>query len=360
MKNIKKAITLVCLCFFLSGCLMSYLVRSGYQQMKLLSGREQIEDVLKNPNLKPGYRHKLEFALQIRDFAQMRLKLKPTNNYKTFVDIKRPYVTYIVTVAKKWQLEPELYWYPLVGHLPYKGFFTKEEAEEEAKKFLSDQFDVMVRGVSAYSTLGWFDDPLLSTMLMGEDHDLANLIIHESTHATLYFKSQAEFNERIATFMGNIGTELYYQEIEGELSDSIKTIKIENIDEKIFSDFISKEISDLTQWYKNLEPGSNETPRESLREKRLKEIQERFAKNIKPQMKTDIYKNFVNLKLNNAILLYYKTYLFDLSDFDLLYKRLNNNFDQFLNFCKNLEKSPDPNGQIKLYLSSPPSQPDTH
>lgn len=361
---VKKIVALVSLCVLTSGCLMSYLVRSGYEQMKLLNDRIPIEEVLKNKNLTSTHRHKLELALQIRDFAEKRLKLKLTNNYKTFVDLKRPYVTYIVTVAKKWQLEPELYWYPLVGQLPYKGFFTKEEADLEAKKFSDKIFDVMVRGVSAYSTLGWFEDPLLSSMLTGKDEDLVNLIIHESTHTTLYFKSQADFNERLATFIGNIGTEIYYKEKEGENSTSIAAIKNADADDKKFSEFISHEITSLSEWYKKIATEiateQGEDLRESLREKRFQEIQERFKKNLEPQLKSNAYKNFANTKLNNAILLYYKTYVFDLKDFDRLYRKLNYNFEQFLNFCKSLEKSSDPQAQIKNFLSQSSAQTDEY
>lgn len=326
----------------LSGCLFTYLVKSGYNQMSLLSDREPIEKVLKQQNLSPEHRHKLELALQIRDFAQNKLKLKQTDNYKTYVDIRRPYVTYIVTVAEKWQLEPRLYWYPLVGNLPYKGFFKKEEADEEAKKFDPQKYDVMVRGVSAYSTLGWFDDPLLSSMLDGEDHDLVNLILHESTHATLYFKSQADFNERLATYVGNVGTEIYYREKEGLQAPTLKKIADENRDEKIFSEFISHEIKTLKEWYK-----SQTVQSEEARNQRIAEIQKKFTSDIAPTLRTKNYINFPKMNLNNAVLLYFNTYVFDLTDFDKLYRHFNENFSDFLSYCRSLEKNPDPQKAIK-------------
>lgn len=334
-----------------TGCLATYLVRSGYGQMKILSEREPIEKALEKKGLPDDQRRKLELALRVRDFAEKKLHLKPTNNYKTFVDIKRPYVTYIVTVAEKWLLEPRLYWYPIVGRLPYKGFFTKEEAEEEAKKFDPDRYDVMVRGVSAYSTLGWFDDPLLSTMLNGSDHHMVNLIIHESTHATLYFSGQADFNERLATYMGQLGTRIFYRELEGADSQTISNIEKENEDEKLFSQFISDEVKSLKSWY--VERRKLNTPaQEEERKKRLAEIQSRFARDIQPKLQTKSYTWFTDLSLNNASLLHFNTYVTDLSDFDQLYRSLGQDFSQFLKFCKNLEKSSDPHQKLKDHLSS--------
>ncbi|OFZ20056.1 MAG: hypothetical protein A2Z20_08100 [Bdellovibrionales bacterium RBG_16_40_8] len=335
------------LCALLTGCLFTYLVRSGYEQIKILSDREPIENILQQNDLPQEYRHKLKLALKIRSFAATRLHLKMTENYKTFVDLKRPFVTYIVTVAKKWELEPNLYWYPLVGKLPYKGFFDKDSAEQEAKGFDTNNYDVMVRGVTAYSTLGWFNDPLLSTMLSKEDHYLVNLIIHESTHATLYYKSQADFNEQLATFIGNIGTEIYYKESEGDKSKSLGHIVNENYDEKLFSEFISVEINKLKQWYKTSH-GLTDADREA----RFQEILDKFDKNVRPQLLTDVYKNFSKTKLNNAVLLYYKTYMFDLGDFQKLYDHFNQDIEKFITFCKTLEKNTDPRQAITTYLSS--------
>ncbi|MEQ1666174.1 MAG: aminopeptidase, partial [Bdellovibrionales bacterium] len=187
----------------------TYIVRSGYDQLSLLNSRTPVEEVIKNPKTPEGIRHKLELSLDVRSFIEKKLKLNVTKNYKTYVQLDRPYVTYIVTVAEKWELKNHLYWYPFVGRMPYKGFFKLENAKEEEATFDKDKYDTMLRGVSAYSTLGWFDDPLLSSMLNGSDYNLVNTLIHESTHASLYIKNNSNFNERLAMFIGNIGTELY-------------------------------------------------------------------------------------------------------------------------------------------------------
>ncbi len=345
------AISAMCL----TSCLPSYLVKSGYNQMQILNAREPIKDVLKRNDLPPEQRRKLEFALEVREFAEKNLKLNATENYKTYVDLKRPYVSWIASAAKKDELTTHTYWYPIVGNLPYKGFFTKEEAEAEAANLASDGYDTMVRGVTAYSTLGWFDDPLLSSMLDYEDHGIANVIIHESTHATLYIKSQAEFNERLATFVGNIGTEIFYRNREGANSPTLKQIADENADENEFSKFISEKNKNLKEWYLSQKKPIEEPARQG----QFELIQKQFTDNVAPRLKTKSYLRFSKAKLNNAILLYYQTYDYDLSDFAKLYSYFKQDFIEFIKYCRTLEKSSDPNQELKNFLLNHQPAPQT-
>jgi len=339
--------------FFSTGCLVSYLVRSGVDQTKLLSQREKISDVLKNPDLPPAVKHKLQLSLEARQFAEQHLGLKQTENYTTYVELDRPHVSYIVLAAKKHKLEQHLFWYPIVGKLPYKGFFEKSDAEKAAKDFDATKFDVLVRGVSAYSTLGWFEDPLLSSMLQGEDHHVVALLIHESTHATMYFKSQADFNERLATFIEDIGTEAFYLKKEGENSATLKKIKNEVSDQKLFSQFISREIDLLKKWYDDNQH-LPDTEIEVARQLQFKKIQESFIREVTPKLKTTNYTQFAKMALNNAQLLHLKTYMYNLDDLHQLYEHFNKDIRQFLTFCKSLEKSKDPSRAIADFLRAAP------
>lgn len=327
---------------FLSGCLGTYLVKSSYHQMKLLSERKPLKEVLADPNLKESTKKKLKLAQKAKAFAEEELNLKPSDNYGTFVDIKRPYVTYIVRVAYRDRLEGKDWWYPIVGSLPYKGFFTKQEAIDEAKTFDKNVYDTYVRGATAYSTLGWFDDPILSSMLSYGDSQLVNLIIHESVHATLFIKGQASFNERLATFLGNIGTEIYYRKQEGETSQTVENIEKGNRDKKRFSIFISAELKALKKWYKENKGFSPEE-----KKARLKAIQARFVEEVRPTMERFNYAGFAKTELNNAQLLSYSTYVSDLSDFEQMYELQGRNFGKFLNYCRSLEDAKDPVKKLK-------------
>jgi len=278
----------------------------------------------------------------VRTFAETKLKLNVKKNYSTYVKLDRPYVSYVVSASPKWKLETHLWGFPVVGKMPYKGYFSEKDAKEEADDLKADNFDVYVRGVSAYSTLGWFKDPLLSSMLRYKDHDLVNTIIHESVHATLFIKSEADFNERLATFLGNKGMELYYIAKEGENSETLKVVRNENIDEKKFSEFITAEIKAMETWY-----SEQKEQKEELRQLRLQEIKNHFTETVKPKMVTESYNKFDTIDLNNARLIVYKTYLQDMSDFENLYILAGNDFEKFMNLVKRLEKHDKPSEGLK-------------
>lgn len=328
----------------LSSCQIGYMIKSGYNQMSLMSQRTPIKEVLENPAVPEETKKKLRLSMEARDFAEKDLKLASTENYSTYVQLDRPYVTYVVNAAPKWKLEHHLWYFPFVGHIPYKGFFNEQEAKEEQEALKKKDLDTYLRGVSAYSTLGWFNDPLLSSMVRYKDHDLVNTIIHETVHATLYIKSSADFNERMAVFLGNRGAELFYLKKEGPRSKVVDLIRRENEDDKIFSKFIGEETAKLEAWYAAQPEGS---VTEVARQKRLKEIQNTFLKTVKPHLKSDSYDNFTQIEINNARLLLYKTYLQDLSDFDFLYKIVGEDFSKFLECCGKLRQHKEPEQGLK-------------
>lgn len=331
-----------------TGCQVGYLVNSASSQVELLISRRPIEDVLSDPTISEDDKRKLRLAIEAKEYSQTKLGLKKNNNYSSYVKLNRPFVSYVVSGSPKNELKHHLWKYPIVGELPYKGFPKKESAEREAEKLRKQGLDVHVRGVSAYSTLGWFNDPVLSSMLRYKDHDLVNTIIHENVHATLYIKSEADFNERLAAFVGNIGTEYFYRAREGESSATLKQISSELADEKLFSKFISFELDELKKWY--LARAGQEI-NEGERAARLKQIQNRFLTEIKPQFKTDTEKDFAKGDLNNARLLQYELYVKDLADFENLFIKLDRDFAKFIEYCKKLEDIENPEQAIKTDLT---------
>lgn len=328
-----------------TGCQMGYLLKSAYNQVSLLNQRVDIEKVLQDKNLPEEERKKLLLTQEVREFAESKLKLNVKKNYSTYVKLDRPYVSYVVSASPKWKLESYLWGFPIIGKVPYKGYFDPKDADEEAKTIQKENFDVYVRGVSAYSTLGWFKDPLLSSMLAYKEHDLVNTIIHESVHATLYIKSEADFNERMASFLGNKGMELYYKEKEGPNSPTLKQVEQENQDDKIFSSFITAELNELENWYNNLKP---EERIETSREKKFEQIKERFRTEVLPQLKTKSWTQFEKWNLNNARLIVFKTYMKDLSDFESLFNLVGHDFEKFLSECKKLEEVKNPTEALKI------------
>ena len=320
---------LITICLFFSvnsGCMFSYLIKSSYHQQKILRSRTPISEVLTDKKISLEIKKKLELVEEARIFSYQVLNLKKTDNYSTYVQLDRPYVTWIVTVSEPYEIKSKDWWFPIVGHVPYKGFFSKKEADDEARQFINKGYDTYVRGVTAYSTLGWFEDPILSTMINYKDNELVELIIHESVHATLFIKSQADFNERLATFLGQEGSKLFYEK-KGELYKSeLQSITDSSYDTKIFSEFISQEINDLKKWYSQLPP-DRKNP--NHKNKRLKEVQKKFESHILPLLKTNDYSGFKDRGLNNAILIGLETYVQDLSDFQKLSDFVKKDFLRF-------------------------------
>src|SRR5690606_3806447 len=123
-------------------------------------------------------------------------------NYSEVAWLDRRYVSWTVSASDPWRLQPYEWSFPIVGRVPYLGFFKEEEAREKEQELIQKGLDTYLRGVSAYSTLGWFEDPLLSSMLNYEDHVLAETLIHELVHTTIWIKNSTDFNERLASYLG--------------------------------------------------------------------------------------------------------------------------------------------------------------
>jgi predicted aminopeptidase len=350
-RNIYKLVAATSLVSILCGCQIHYYLKSAYYQAGLLRAGVPITAALQDSKMSEEHKRKLSLAQETRDFAERELGLKQTENYTNFVQLDRPYVTYVVAAAMRTELKAYNWWFPIVGSLPYKGFFTPEDAKAEADELKARGYDTFTRGVSAYSTLGWFKDPLLSSMLNYKDYDLVNTIIHETTHATIYIKSQADFNERLAVFIGNIGAREFYRRKEGPDSPTLRAMDNDLADEADFAAFIAQEMQGLEKWYRDRQ---NTALEENERTARFKEIQERFKANLRPRLRSsNSYKNFASIELNNARLMNYRLYFENLRDFELVFKKLNNDFAKMLAFCKSLEGVKDPKAELARVATTP-------
>ncbi|GHT80374.1 hypothetical protein FACS1894130_11490 [Spirochaetia bacterium] len=147
----------------------------------------------------------------IRRFAMEELGLRETKNYTRYVKLDRDYLAAAVSAAERDAFVRYEWWFPVVGNVPYKGFFRAEDARREGEKLRKRDLDVWIRRVDAFSTLGWFRDPLYSYMRDYPVHELADLLIHELLHATVYLKGHSQFDEELAEFVGREGSRLYYR-----------------------------------------------------------------------------------------------------------------------------------------------------
>jgi predicted aminopeptidase len=349
----------------LSSCQAPYLMKSAWSQADLLLSRESIDSALKSDKLSIEDQKKLELARDAKAFGERVLGLKKNANYASFVKLERPYVSYVVSAAEKDRLEQHLWSFPIVGDVPYKGFFNPDDAKVEAATLRKKGLDTYIRGVSAYSTLGWFDDPVLSSMLRYSDYDLVNTIIHESVHATLYIKSRADFNERLASFIGGVGADLFFIEREGANSPTVAAEREEKADEQNFSKFISEEIDSLSRWYEAhaAEAKSDDVKTHlafgDARTLRLTEVSKKYETTLRPKIKSQRYAAILQRELdpatlNNARLLAWKLYVYDMTDFERVYKSLGHDPLKLIAFAKSLEKEDDPEGKLKELATKNP------
>ncbi|MBV8878545.1 MAG: aminopeptidase [Planctomycetaceae bacterium] len=194
-----RPLALVLLLPLLSGC---YLITQGYGQLRILLDSRAIDDLLADPAVPDQTKLKLLLVREIKSFGEHELGLNRSANYESFYDTKGKPITYIVSACRKDRFQPHTWWFPIVGDVPYKGFFAKADAEAEAAALEKENYDVSLGMAAAYSTLGYFPDPVLSTMLSYPDEQLAALILHELTHGTIYLPGGTEFNEGLASFVG--------------------------------------------------------------------------------------------------------------------------------------------------------------
>ena len=182
--------------------------------MDLLCRARNLEDARENPDLSANTRRLLADVPTVKAFAT-KSGLVPTKSYQDFVALDRRAVVWVVSAAPTFSLTPKQWWFPIVGDVPYLGWFDKHLAQNHVDRMAAEGWDVDLRGSAAYSTLGFFDDPVLSTMIEeapDADGELANVILHESVHATVYVAGQSEFNEGLATFVGDHLTVQYLTE----------------------------------------------------------------------------------------------------------------------------------------------------
>ncbi len=197
------------------GCVQTcYLLQAAYGQDELAFKARPIDEVVADPSVPRETRQLLALVADVKAFGVAH-GIAPTGNYERYVDLGRPAVVWVVTASHPLRFEPKTWWYPIVGTVPYLGWFDQDAALKFGAELREEGWDVDVRGSSAYSTLGWFDDPVLSSMIRPRDSvvgDLVNVVLHESVHATHFVAGQAPFNESLADWVADRLTDRYLAE----------------------------------------------------------------------------------------------------------------------------------------------------
>ena len=200
----------------IAGCSsLGYYAQAARGQFQLLSHREPIEEVIEKPDTSEALKKTLGLVLEIREYASSQLALPDNASYRSYVDIKRPYVVWNLFAAPEFSIEPKHWCFPFVGCLSYKGYFDEAKARAAGSRLAADGYDVYVGGIAAYSTLGHFDDPFLSSMLRLDEAVTAGIVFHELAHQRIYIRDDTELNEAFASLVEEKGVQRWLGERRG-------------------------------------------------------------------------------------------------------------------------------------------------
>ena len=324
--------------FSLNGCQLDYYWHLFRGQAHIILNSEPIETLLTNPNIDPATVEKLHFIERVRAFAINQIGLDNSSSYTCFFDTKGQPVSWNLSASPPDRFAPHLWNFPIAGTIPYKGFFDKKLGVSERDSLKSRGMDVLMRPVSAYSTLGFFSDPILSTMLDYPEDSLADLILHELTHGTVYTKGNTDFNESLATFVGQTGSLLFLADFYGPDTPLIQQAQLRRKDQARFRSFMATVVASLDSLY------LLGLPRKTVLEQRNRvflQAQSNF-KSIRTQFKIVNYDGFLEWEINNARLLSYRRYHRDLDSFKNLYDLKEQRLDLMLAVLKPCEGAENP------------------
>lgn len=252
--------------------LVVYGIQQGYGQLNIIWNAKPVEEYLKDPAFPDSLKMRLRLIDEIRKYAIDSLGLKDTDNYKTMYDQKGEEVMWVVMASEPFALKPKEWTFPIIGSVPYKGFFDKQRAIRLKDELEKEGWDVIVRNPGGWSTLGWFTDPILSKMLNRSEGDIANLIIHEMSHATIFVKDSVDFNENLATFIGDRGAEAFLIYKYGEESKEYQTYMQEDEDYILYVDHMLRGATMLDSLYSNMNPDDDNSIKRMQKQTAIKKI----------------------------------------------------------------------------------------
>jgi len=285
-----------------------YLLRAGIEEGRILWRRRPIEELLVGP-LDDDTRRKLELTLSLRDYAVSHLGLDVGGSYRSLAEVDQRQVIHVISAAPRDSLQPYTWWFPIVGAVPYRGYFDRDDADALARDLEARGFDTYVRPSVAFSTLGWFDDPLLSNLLRLDPVRLADVVLHELSHNTIYLAGQAMFNESFANFVGQRGAIAYFA-THGDAA-AAETATARWRDSLDFSAFLGDQLGRLQEAY---ERGVDAAAREVL----FDAMRRRFAART---WRSDRFSDFAAAPINNAILAQRRVYVGNLDLFQRCFDR---------------------------------------
>jgi predicted aminopeptidase len=300
------------------ACSPVYVVKAGIAEARILRARRPITEVLADSTTDARMRAKLAYVLEARRFAADELGIDVGDSYTMFTQLDRDTLALVVSAAPKDQIAPVTWWFPIVGRVPYRGFFSVEDALDAEADLQAEGYDTYVRPTAAFSTLGWFNDPVLSSTLVADEVEVVTTVLHELAHQELFVPGQVGFNESFAEFVGRTAAIQFFCTRQGGGTDSVKCLRAQQRwrDEQRFSVFLGDFVSDLETLYRD--PSLSLADKIARREQVFADALARFDAEVTPELEGLTFAGFRNSPLNNATLMGRIFYYNRLPDFAAL------------------------------------------
>ena len=320
----------------MTGCsTVGYYSQIVSGHMSIVAGKKSVDEVVESEDTDDRTRHRLSLAVAAKEFGVQELALPDNKSYSTFYDTKRNYVTWNVVAAEEFSFRPRRWCFPIAGCVSYRGYYEQSDAQDYANELAEEGLDVAVNGATAYSTLGWFADPLLNTMLNRSDASIASLIFHELAHQQLYVGDDSKFNESFASFVEEQGLMLW-QELRGSEDQSAELERRRSRQED-FIRLLRATRDDLQVLYQS---GIDET---AMREKKNARYRKLLAEYETLKTSWDGYRGYdgwFERELNNARLVSVATYNDYIPAFEVLFADSGKDFPAFYAAAEALSKMP--------------------
>lgn len=326
-RRLRHALIVVTAAVALASCgTVRFYAQAAKGQWEMLGKARPIPEVLADKSSSVTLKERLKLIQKLRQFAREELHLPAEKQFSDYSDLGRQYAVWVVFASQEFSVEPKGWWYPLVGTLSYRGFFNAADAKAEGEKLAATGLDVYVGGTDAYSTLGWFADPVLNTFLRRDDAELAELIFHELTHSKLFIPGDTDFNEALATAVGQAGVRKWLRS-EGRTRDLAEYERELAKDREIVNLLLATRVELEMLYAKYPEP--NDALRQAKADA-FKGMRARYDVVKRQWQGRSRYDRFFEKPMNNARLNTVATYYNMVPDFERLLKRCDGNVDTFL------------------------------
>ena len=295
-----------------------YVARAAWEEGKILRHRRPIARLVGDSTVALATRAKLRLVLEARAYAEDSLALPAKEAFTQFTQLESDTLVLVLSGARRDWLDAKSWWFPVVGRVPYKGFFAVGDAQKAERALAADGFDTYLRPASAFSTLGWFNDPLLSSTIDADSVDLVNTVIHELTHNRYYAKDGAVFNESFANFVGARGAERFFL-ARGD-SESARQSVARWADDRVLGAYWAELYRALDAAFRSNPGDSLRTRRLTLRDSTYLAARRTLIDSIAPLLQTVPPGYAARVRLDNAALMARRIYLTDLEMFERVYE----------------------------------------